>query len=259
MRPKYHPFVVSFLSFLAVVSLAQSDWKPDCTDYKQCNVEGTKALQQGQITLAIRLFKLQAGYAEIADIEKGHVDMGPGKTPMYSLGNLAANNLTVAYMRKRNYIQARLWCREVLRWDKDNKAALYNLKQIEEKLKGWKWPESATGTYLQYAGRGLWSSLSVRQLRPDRLRVSYEGYRIAAGPESAHYGDFEATLAFKDGRATYRGDADFPNCRIRMDFAADKVILKQRGGGGGGCGFGHDVEASGEFERASISPTYSDY
>lgn len=243
-------FVPACLLFLVISSAAQNESKAQCSSYQRCNDLGTKALQAGKTDAAIQLFELQAGYAEIADIEQGHADYGPGKTPSYTLGINAYNNLAVAYMHKGDYLRARLWCRVTLYWDKGNKAALFNLGRIEEKLKQWKWPGSVAGMYLRYAGRGQWESLCVKQNGSSKISVSFFGMRMGKEPEGtpASYGDFKANLELLNNSATYPGEPDFP-CTVRMDFSEDKVLLKQIGD----CGFGYGVEASGTFERASTS------
>src|SRR5712664_1571319 len=99
-------------------AVAHPESRPQCSSYQQCNDAGTKALRAGNVDQAIALFELQAGYAELADIKLGHVDMGKGKEPAYSLGIIAYNNLAVAQMQKGDYLMARLWCRQALDWDK---------------------------------------------------------------------------------------------------------------------------------------------
>ncbi|MBI1750743.1 MAG: hypothetical protein HY234_08695 [Acidobacteria bacterium] len=131
---------------------------------------GTKALQAGKTNAAVQLFELQAGYAEIADIEQGHVDVGPGKTPSYTLGINAYNNLAVAYMHKGDYLRARLWCHVALNWDKENKTALYNLGQIAEKLKQWRWPESVTGMYLRTQVGDNGTACALSKMAPGRYQ-----------------------------------------------------------------------------------------
>jgi hypothetical protein len=233
-----------------VSSGAQDDKKDPCTSYQQCDNLGTKALQSGKADAAIELFELQAKYAEIADVQQGHVDAGPGKTPSYTLGILAYNNLAVANSRKRDFLQARLWCRVVLRWDKDNKAAHFNLVQIENKLTGFKWPHSTTGTYLSYAGWGQWNELIVREKAAGKISVYFSGMWMGLNPDygPSGLGEFRADIALKDHRATYIAKSD-NTCKVWMEFSPDKIDSKQEGD----CEFGHNVTATGTFERASTT------
>jgi tetratricopeptide (TPR) repeat protein len=249
--------VLSCLIALTVSTAAQTEPNLACFGYKQCNRMGAAALGAGATNRAIVLFTLQAGYAELADIDQGHASYRKGTAPSYPLAIIAYNNLAAAYARSRNYLQARLWCRVALTWDKQNGAALHNLALVEEKLKDWRWPSSFTGTYLRYAGRGQWESVCVEQGSADKVHVSFHGMRMGKDPDGtpASYGDFQANLALSGGRATYRGDADFPSCRVQMDFAEDRLVLKQSRGD---CGFGYGVEASGTFERASTSAKCSE-
>ena len=209
-------------------------------------------MRRNQIDRAIHLFETEAAYAETADIKEGHADVGPGKTPSYPLGAIAQNDLALAYIAKGDYLQARLWCQEALGSDDSNKDVLSNLAKISEKLRNWKWPITTTGEYLQYAGMGQWNSFCVRQLNADKISVSFSGMWnglgfLKYGPSGI--GDFKATVALKNGTAVYDGEAEFP-CKVHMKFMPDQVELSQTGD----CGFGHNVEASGRFDRVSVLP-----
>jgi hypothetical protein len=232
------------------LSAANPQPKWQCASYQKCDEAGTRALRTGDVDRAIGLFELQAGYAELADIELGHTIVGEGKEPAYPLGTLAYNNLAVANMQKGDYLKARLWCQQALKWDRDNKAAQLNLRRVNEKLKDWKWPTSVSGLYLRYAGRGKWETFCVKQTGDSSIVVTYFGMRMGLYPEGtpASLGDFQATLELHNQNSTYLGEPDFP-CKVRMSFALDKVGLEQSGD----CGFGYGVEATGDFERASTS------
>lgn len=208
-------------------------------------------MQKNQSDRAIEFFETEAAYAETADIDEGHANYIPGKTSSYPLGAIAQNDLAVAYMAKGDYVRARLWCQEAVHSDRSNKDALANLAKINEKLKNWQWPGTMTGEYLQYAGMGQWNSVCIRERNANQISVAFDGMWnggafLEYGPSGI--GDFEATLAVKNGIAVYAGEPDFP-CRVRMNFASGHVDLEQSGD----CGFGHNVEASGRFDRVSVS------
>jgi hypothetical protein len=247
------PIVVMVcLALLAVSVAAQEDTKDPCSSYQQCSEMGTKELKAGKIDEAIVLFKWQGTLAEEADIRQGHVNIGPGKKPVYSLGILAYNNLALAYMHKGDLLEARAWCNVALRWDKNNKTALHNLGQIQKNLRrdNWILPDPVTGTYVQYAGRGYWNIFIVQRDEGSKISIFFSGMWWGPGHKygPSGIGEFRGTTVLNGKSATYHGDADFP-CTVRMEFSFDKVELKQDGS----CGFGHNVEANGIYERVSTS------
>jgi hypothetical protein len=252
MKSAVYVFVLGCLALVVVSVVAQDEINNPCFTYQQCSEMGTKDLKAGKIDEAIRLFKLQGTFAEVADIEQGDLDVSQGKTRSYSLRVLAYNNLTVAYMRKGNNLVARLWCHVALRWEKNNKAALLNLGQIQKGLEmaNWVWPDSVEGGYLQYSGWGGWNILSVRRNGQGEYSISFFGAWNGQDPKSgpSGIGEFHTRVVIAGHSAVYRGDAGFP-CTVQMDFSADKVILKQDGN----CGFGHNVEANGIYERANTT------
>ncbi len=210
-----------------------------CGDAISCNRLGTQALKKGDIVEAIRLFKLQVGYAEDAqDAEQSTV---------------AYNNLAVAYILERDYLRALAWTRLALRADSKSEAANHNLLEIQNGLAQHRWPTGIEGTYVQYAGRTRWNSLCVSKAADKSFQFRLLAYRMGAawrryGPAS--YGDVkgEATLTTED-KAQYTGDADFAACHIEMKFTSDGVALEQQGD----CGFGQGVSAVGDYERINVA------
>ncbi len=240
--------VTTWLFVCSVLFLnAQKDELP-CPDYQQCERAGNEALKNGKTKRAIELFQLQAGHAELADIDLGHVSVVPGNTPIYKLGIQAYNNLAAAEMRRGDYLMAREWCRVTLRWDKHNEIAIQNLNQIEERLKSWTWRSHVSGSYVRYAGRGQWDSLHVKQTG-NRISITLFVMRMGGDPAGtpASYGDLEGKILLQNGGATYKRDDEFP-CTIRMQFAVDKVELRQDGD----CGFGYGVDSTGTFSRVTV-------
>jgi len=225
-------------SLLLLLGFAQAKTSPplsSCSSAASCNRLGTQAFKKGDITTAIKLFKLQVGYAEDAQDEKE--------------SGLAYNNLAVAYMHQRDYLRASAWVHLALRADPKSEASRHNLVEIQKGLAQRRWPKGIGGTYVQYAGRTQWNSLCVSKNGDKGLHFRLLAYRMGVawrryGP--AAYGDVkgEATLMTED-KARYSGAADFPTCRIEMKFTSDGVTLEQQGD----CGFGQGVRAAGDYER----------
>ena len=207
---------------------------------------GTKALATGDVGAAIQQFSLQAGYAELADIDLGHAR---GKNPSYPLAIIAYNNLALAFAVKGDYLRAKLWSLVALRWDKENKDALSNLEHIEEKLKDWKWPKTPEGEYLQYAGRGDWDSIIVEPSPPDKVHFCFSGLWWGLGEGPSGLGELTATIPLHDGQAEYTSREFTGNkCLISIHFYPDRLEVKQTGTDFD-CGFGHNVMAAGTFQR----------
>lgn len=230
----------AFMIFLPGTSRVKtSSQRPVCRSAASCNELGTHAFRKGDIAAAIRLFKLQVGYAEDAQskIESA----------------LAYNNLAVAYIHKQEYFRALAWTRLALLANLESAAAKHNLEEIEQHTASFPWPTSIGGTYVQYAGRAYWNSLCVSKKATNELDFRLIIYRLGVawrryGP--AGYGDIRGTTVLNgNGDAHYVGSGDFPSCHIDMKFGSDGVTLEQQGD----CGFGYGVRAVGHYER--ISPT----
>lgn len=102
-----------------------------------CNELGTQAVKKGDTGSAIRLFKLQVGYAEDAE-DKGK-------------WAVAYSNLAVAYIHRDDYFRALAWTRLALLANPESAAAKHNLAEIEKHTASYAWPTSISGTYVQYA------------------------------------------------------------------------------------------------------------
>lgn len=245
-------FVTALLSaaalFLSTVGIPVRAWnkqatphsaQPPCHGIANCNLLGTEALQKSDAEAAIPFFKAQVGYAEDAQ-NKGD-----------SIG--AYNNLALGYLRENRYFLALSWTRLALRLDPEDKAANDNLKSIEEHIGSYKWPRQVTGIYVQYAGRTQWNSFCVRETRNHKLNFRLLAFRMGLawrtyGPGS--YGDLSGEAVLADGKqALYKGDKDFPTCRIKMQFGSGSAVLSQEGD----CGFGYGVKGAEDYERITAT------
>jgi tetratricopeptide (TPR) repeat protein len=227
-----------------------------CHTYASCNQRGTTALRQGRIDEAIQLFEKQAAFGEIADIKRQ--SKSGNAPPAYELALAAYNNLAIAYAKKGDYLRARAWTLVALRWDKENRAAQVNLRNIDDSLKDWKWPTSAAGEYVQYAGRGTWESFVVEPFLPEKIHFCFSGLWWGLGEGPSGIGELEETVPVHDKKAEY-STKEFTNkeCLISMRFYEDRLEVKQTGDEWD-CGFGHNVTADGTFQRISTSAKCED-
>src|SRR5215471_11403658 len=141
---------VGFLSLvLAVVTTFPSNSygkEPlSCSSHARCNELGAAALKHGRVDEAIELFKQQAALAEVADIDLYMKAKRSRPHAPYSVAVPAYNNLALAYYKKHDYFWARAWAHVALRWDKNNSAARFNLRKIEQALAKWQWPRTTAG------------------------------------------------------------------------------------------------------------------
>ena len=170
----------------------------------------------------------------------------------YTLAVPAYNNLALAYFKKHDYLWARAWAHVALRWDKNNNAALFNLRKIEQALGRWHWPETAAGEYIQYAGRGTWQSIVVEPASAGNIEFDFSGMWWGFNVDApSGIGDLSAIVPIHEDQAEY-STREFTEkeCRISIKFSADKLEVKQTGEAFD-CGFGHNVTADGTFERIS--------
>jgi hypothetical protein len=93
-----------------------------CGNADECNRQGTQALKSADASGAIRLFKLEAGYAEAYHNTSQTV--------------LAYNNLAIAYMHLKDYTNALDSVHHALGIDAENSSAKYNLQLIEKAMGG---------------------------------------------------------------------------------------------------------------------------
>ncbi len=224
---------------VACLSLpAQS--RPFCSSDSDCNQRGTAALNRGETDKAIQLFERQAAFAEVAEINR----------QQKSLAVAAYNNLALAYMQKGDYLWARAWTHVALRVDSRNSTAQSNLRRVNQARGQVLWPATPAGKYVQYAGRGAWQTIVVMPASSGKIEFCFSGLWWGGGAKGpSGTGNLRATVPLHENRAEYSSN-EFGSCRISLEFSADELEATQTGSGSD-CGFGHNVTASGTFERIS--------
>ncbi len=232
--------IIGVLAILSIFTFGQAPQAPTpCDRALVCDRNGVQALNKGDIAAAIRLFKYEAAYSEDAQDKLQSVS--------------AYNNLASAYAQNHDYLRALAWAHVALRFDPQNSTARQNIERIGNDLGNVSWPGDVHGTYVQYAGRGQWNSISVSRSGEHDISFRLLVYRMGSawkryGP--AGYGDLTGSATVQQGNeVTYQGDKDFPSCRITMKFAADGVEITQDGD----CGFGYGVRGSGRYERVCVN------
>jgi uncharacterized lipoprotein NlpE involved in copper resistance len=254
----YILFVKIALQFGIIVALlacppsgVQGQQQSQCSSYARCNELGTVALKHRRFDDAIELFTQQAALAELADIDAQTKSRGAHLHSPCKLAVPAYNNLSLAYLKKRDYFRARAWTHVALRCDKNNSAAQFNLRKIDQSLGQWQWPQTLAGKYVQYAGRGTWESIIVKPSSRGNIEFCFSGLWWGLGEGPSGIGDLRATIPIRENRAEYSTHEFGENeCRVSMQFSHDHLKIKQIGDAFD-CGFGHNVTMNGKFERIS--------
>ncbi len=107
---------------------------------------------------------------------------------------------------------------------------------------------SVTGTYEMRMGPSAGCSLEVEQLPRSRIHFLLDCNR---GGPSYNMGSAEDTIPISRGVAVYR-TREFGTCEIRFTFFDGWMRARQEEEGGG-CGFGHNVVASGTYRHTSTA------
>jgi tetratricopeptide (TPR) repeat protein len=228
------------VSPLVLKAQAPGATKPQCRGTAECNDQGTTAVKRKELGLAVRLFEAQVGYAEDAEDKSASL--------------LAYNNLAAAYLKKKDFFRALAWAQVALQLDPENEPAKHNLRLIQNRVEGLKWPATSEGLYVQYAGRTQWNALCVRKTKGDMLQFHLLAYRMGSAWReygAASYGDLEGVaVAGANGDFTFTGNEDIPACRVRMRFSLGSVQVEHEGD----CEFGYGVDASGKYQRITARP-----
>jgi tetratricopeptide repeat protein len=167
-----------------------------CSSYASCNKLGTAALNNGRVDEAIAYFEQQAALAERADIDRQTKSRETLPRSPYKLALPAYNNLALAHFKKGDYFRARAWAHVALGWDKNNRAAQFNLRKIEQALGPWQCPQTPAGEYVRYAGRGTWESIVVKPASAGNIEFCFSGLwwgfgerAVRARGSSGHHSD----------------------------------------------------------------------
>jgi hypothetical protein len=164
---------------------------------------------------------------------------------------LAFNNLSVAHLRQRDFLTARLWVQQAIDLDPDSPAAIHNLANIEANLRGFAWPASPNGMYAQYVGCGEWNVIRIGDASASGVKLSFNGIR--AGARGCHsvpaaIGELEGEAVVQAKSATYRGSGEMASCKIQLEFQTGSVSVEEDGE----CGFGAGVHTSDDYQRISV-------
>lgn len=203
---------------LAFALLAGSE--SDCASAAACNALGSKALQAGDIKRAQQIFALQVDYAETAQ-KLAEVDAD--LTRLAHAREIAVNNAALAALRAGDCPRARAWLEAA---DPAHKATAANRRQLDARCAGQLDGLQHTGEFWQYAGHGVWNTVSIRPTGDETLRLDAFWMRIGRGPLNewgpAAFGNLEQVYLHVDGqraRGEFEGIDPEAGCEVRVTWA----------------------------------------
>ncbi|MBU3894516.1 tetratricopeptide repeat protein [Serratia rhizosphaerae] len=218
-------------SWPALAQIDEPDIHADCQKVAGYAELGHSAYQNGDYTKAAGIFRDQAAWSEFCGFSERATAT-------------AYNNVALALMRTGQLLKARAY----LLLAPDDDKSRHNMALLEQRLAQQPPATGPAGVYWQYAGRGVWSEVTVVP-RGDLWQIDYAGYYMPGmglyyGP---NMGEFADVLPIQNGKALYHQDDedDESACDVTLTFSDDAVDLNSQGD----CGFGHNVQAAGHFIR----------
>jgi tetratricopeptide (TPR) repeat protein len=187
---------------------------------------------------------------ELRDADEKMADQAAGYTATAQV--LAFNNLSIAYLRQRDFLQARFWAQQALDLDPESPAAIHNRALINANLRSFHWPASPNGTYVLYVGCGRWDEIRISNASSSIARLSFQAIRQGARgchTYPAATGELEGEIVLHGRSALYRGNGETASCRIQLQFQDATLSVEEDGQ----CGFGAGVHANeGDYRRISV-------
>lgn len=222
------------LSFGAQAEISEQEGKEACAKVPQYARNGEQAYKAKNYAKAYDAFADQVIWSE---------SCGLGDTALAT----AYNNIALTLIRQKEYRQAQAW----LKLMPNDPKSVYNLGLIKDKLAALPKFTSLTGEYWQYAGGTAWNTLTLKAGKTaDEYQADYMGYYFGLmgawmGPNT---GEFSAPVQLKQGKGVIAvRDGAIANCDIALSVTPDVAELKTDQPEE--CGFGHNVDANGEFVR----------
>ena len=224
------------------ITLAESSYeqelKQGCGKLKQYAKLGKQYYDQKQYTQALSQFKNQAAWSHFCQLNADESGMKISDREI----EIANNNVGLTYAKLAKPLWARAW---FLR-NPDSKMSQFNLSQLPPI----KTSSALAGTYVSPNGFGQWDTITVKKQK-NSYQIEFDGYYFGLrgliyGP---NLGSFETQMPLQQKKAVYR----YEDCRIDLVFKTDskqgQQIVVDEQQNTSGCGFGHNVSASGTYMK----------
>jgi tetratricopeptide (TPR) repeat protein len=223
-------------SLFAQAEISSEQAIADCLKVNEFSAKGEKYYKLKQYAKAREQYEQQVGWSESCQLGEQKIAT-------------AYNNVALTYLHEGDYLKARAW----LSIFPGDKKSIFNLGKIDgniknslEKLSG-----KSEGQYWQYAGKSLWSVITIKP-QGQKYKFDFQGYY--AGLMAMYYGpnmgEFSTVLEVNNGKAHYsmiEKDEDYLDCVYDFDIKKDMLAVERTAGSS--CGFGHNVSAEGVYYR----------
>lgn len=224
------------LSFAAQAEISEQEGREACAKVPEYARNGEQAYKAKNYAKANEAFENQVIWSESCQLGDSAVAT-------------AYNNVALTLIKQKAYRKAQAW---LMLMPKDPKS-VYNLGLIKDKLAALPTSSSPVGEYWQYSGGASWNTLTLKAGKTaDEYQADYMGYYFGLtgawmGPNT---GEFSAPVRLNQGKGVIAvRDGNIAHCDIALTVKPDAVALNtdepQE------CGFGHNVDANGEFVRVN--------
>lgn len=207
-----------------------------CGKLKQYARLGKQYYDQKQYAKALTQFEDQAAWSHFCQINAEESGVNVTDRDI----EIANNNVGLTYAKLGKPLWARAW---FLR-NPDSKMSQFNLSQLPKMQQS----TSLVGTYVAKNGFGQWDTITVKKLK-NAYQIEFEGYYFGLrgliyGP---NLGSFDTQMPLQQKKVVYR----YEDCQIQLNFATNaklgqKIVVEEQQNASG-CGFGHNVSASGTY------------
>lgn len=207
-----------------------------CGKLKQYARLGKQYYDQKQYAKALTQFEDQAAWSHFCQINAEESGVNVTDRDI----EIANNNVGLTYAKLGKPLWARAW---FLR-NPDSKMSQFNLSQLPKMQQS----TSLVGTYVAKNGFGQWDTITVKKLK-NAYQIEFEGYYFGLrgliyGP---NLGSFDTQMPLQQKKVVYR----YEDCQIKLNFATNaklgqKIVVEEQQNASG-CGFGHNVSASGTY------------
>ncbi|WP_071870273.1 hypothetical protein [Atopomonas hussainii] len=223
------------ISQLAYAEISIEQERADCLKIKSFAATGDKHYKLKKYSKARKQYEQQAAWSESCQLDVSQIAT-------------AYNNVALTYIHEADFLKANAW----LEIEPNDKKSIFNASKISKKLKKSidDLANNPEGQYWQYAGKSLWSTITVKK-SDSKYHFNFNGYY--AGLMAMYYGpnigEFSTTLELINGKARYimSEDDDYFNCTY--DFTITDETLTVERISGDSCGFGHNVSAEGVYYK----------
>lgn len=228
-------FIINSQATLAEVSFEQ-EIRQGCSKLKQYAQLGKNYYDKKQYTKALEQFDYQASWASFCLYNKED----SGFSIKESDKIIANNNVGLTYVKLNKPLWAKAW----FSLDSDSKTSQFNLSKLPLPKK----TKDISATYVSPIGFGQWNTITVTKNKAN-YEIFFQGYYFPArgliyGP---NMGEFETAMPLSEKHAEYQ----YEDCKITLDFKFNptkgQLIEINQSESQSGCGFGHNVWASGQY------------